>query len=314
MAWALLVPLIGGAASALMFAAVSSGAPTALFLFYLSPLPLMVVALGWGSMSALMGATLAGLAIALYFGWPYFVGFMIAIGLPAWWSGHLALLARPAENDPDPTRLEWYPVGKIVLWIAACAVIIGAAGLLTLGTDEASIRSALREGLTRVVGAAPTQDDGVTLVDFLIQTAPAAAAVVAMLTLVGNLWLAARIARSGDRLGRPWPALADIAYPKMTLIVLAAVAGLALVGGLIGMVAQAASAALVAAYGLAGLGLLHTVTRPVGGRGFILGTIYAAVLVFGWPLLVLALVGIADALFGLRARFASRFPPPTLPT
>jgi hypothetical protein len=99
MAWALLIPLIGGAASALMFAAVSAGAPTALFLFYLSPLPLMVVALGWGSMSALMGATLAGLAIALYFGWPYFVGFMIAIGVPAWWSGHLALLARPRSDE-----------------------------------------------------------------------------------------------------------------------------------------------------------------------------------------------------------------------
>ena len=314
MAWALLIPLIGGAASALMFAAVSAGAPTALFLFYLSPLPLMVVALGWGSMSALMGATLAGLAIALYFGWPYFVGFMIAIGVPAWWSGHLALLARPAEADPDPTKLEWYPVGKIVLWIAACAVVIGTAGLLTLGTDEAAIKSTLREGLTRVVGRAPAQDDGMTLVDFLIQTAPAAASVVAMATLVGNLWLAARITRGGDRLRRPWPVFADISYPRPTLAVLAAVAGLSLVGGLLGMIAQAASAALVVAYGLAGLGLLHTVTRPVSGRGFILGTIYAAVLVFGWPLLILALVGIADALFALRASFARRFPPPSRPT
>lgn len=314
MAWTILIPLVAGAASALMFAAISSGAPTALFLFYLSPLPLMVVALGWGSMNALMGAMLAGLAIALYFGWPYFVGFMIAIGLPAWWSGHLALLARPAEDNPDPARLEWYPIGKVVLWIATCATVIATAGLLTLGTDEAAIKGALRDGLTRVVGAPPPPGDGATLVDFLIQTAPAAATVVAMLTLAGNLWLAARITRSGDRLRRPWPFLADIAYPKPTLAVLAVVAGLSLIGGLLGMIAQAASAALVVAYGFAGLGLLHTVTRPVGGRGFILGTIYAAVLVFGWPVLILALIGIADALFALRARFAGRFQPPTLPT
>ena len=35
--------------------------------------------------------------------------------LPAWWLGYLALLARPA---PAGASVEWYPVGRLVLWAA----------------------------------------------------------------------------------------------------------------------------------------------------------------------------------------------------
>jgi hypothetical protein len=43
-----LIALIAGAASALMFASIVSGALISLVLFYLAPLPLMVAAIGWG--------------------------------------------------------------------------------------------------------------------------------------------------------------------------------------------------------------------------------------------------------------------------
>jgi hypothetical protein len=38
----------------------------------------------------------------------------------------------------------------------------------------------------------------------------------------------------------------------------------------------------------------------------VLGSVYAAVLVFGWPLLVMCLIGLADMFIGLRARAAAR--------
>ena len=47
-----LIALIAGAASALMFASIVSGALISLLLLYLAPLPLMVIALGWGPTSA----------------------------------------------------------------------------------------------------------------------------------------------------------------------------------------------------------------------------------------------------------------------
>ncbi len=308
----LIVPLIAGAASALMFASVTTGAPTALFLFYLAPLPLMSAALGWGAISALAGGIAGAGVIGFFFGWPYLVGFAVAIALPSWWSGRVALLARSHAANDEQAALEWYPVGQIVLWLAGCAVIIALSGLLTLGGDEASIHATLRAGLTRVIGVAPAPGDGATLIDFLIQTAPAAAASVAMMALVGNLWLAARILRSAGRLLRPWPDLRAIRYPFAALVVFALTGALALVGGLFGMAAQAAFATLAVAYGLSGLGLIHLLTATINGRGFILATIYAAVLIFGWPGLILSAAGVADALFNLRARFLNRPQPPTL--
>ena len=53
-----LIALIAGAASALMFASIISGALISLVLFYLAPLPLMVAAIGWGPLCASLGGTL----------------------------------------------------------------------------------------------------------------------------------------------------------------------------------------------------------------------------------------------------------------
>src|SRR6266513_3167260 len=53
-----LIALAAGSASALMFASIISGALISLVLFYLSPLPLMVTAIGWGPLAA----TIAGIA------------------------------------------------------------------------------------------------------------------------------------------------------------------------------------------------------------------------------------------------------------
>src|SRR5690606_42056860 len=41
--------------SALMFASISSGALISILLFYLSPLPIMVAAFGWGPLAAAIG-------------------------------------------------------------------------------------------------------------------------------------------------------------------------------------------------------------------------------------------------------------------
>ena len=44
---------------------------------------------------------------------------MIAFG--AWWLGYLTLLARPAANGAG-NALDWYPVGRLVLWAAETAL------------------------------------------------------------------------------------------------------------------------------------------------------------------------------------------------
>src|SRR3984893_10830123 len=81
----LLIALAAGAASALMFASIISGALISLLLFYLAPLPLIVAGLGWGALTAAIGGISAATGLGLMFGMPYLIAFCITVALPAWW-------------------------------------------------------------------------------------------------------------------------------------------------------------------------------------------------------------------------------------
>ena len=185
-----LIALIAGAASALMFASIISGALISLVLFYLAPLPLMVAAIGWGPLCASLGGIAAAIGLGALFGLPYGIAFAVTVALPAWWLGHLVLLGRqvggvaPATGpmpaaEPD---VEWYPVGRILLWIAAFATLTTIAALLTLGTDAESITGSLRRGLMRLLRSTDPQTSGEAgqYVEALVRIVPAAATIIAM--------------------------------------------------------------------------------------------------------------------------------------
>src|SRR5450755_3104010 len=166
----ILVAVAAGCASALMFASIVSGALISLLLLYLAPLPLMVAALGWGPLCATIGGISAATVLGAIFGLPYCIAFVVTVALPAWWLGHLALLGRPVANaaasgngaSPVAPDLEWYPVGRILLWISGFAAVTTMATLLTLGADAATITGTLRHGLLQILqiigqrDAAPT--------------------------------------------------------------------------------------------------------------------------------------------------------------
>src|SRR6201996_8000467 len=133
----IVIALAAGLASALMFASITSGAMISLLLVNLAPLPLMVVGLVWGPLGAAAGGITAIAVIAALFGFPYAIAFAIVNALPAWWLAQLVLLGRPLHAaagaaTPDDT-LEWYPVGRILLWIVAFASVITATTLLMMG-------------------------------------------------------------------------------------------------------------------------------------------------------------------------------------
>jgi hypothetical protein len=314
-----LIAIVAGSASALMFASIISGALISLLLFYLAPLPLMVAALGWGPLSATIGGIVAATGLGAIFGLPYGIAFAVTVALPAWWLGHLALLGRSIDNGasgngarsvaPD---LEWYPVGRILLWITGFAALSTMAALLTVGTDAASITGALKRGLLRILGPREAASTGESeqWIDALVTIAPAAAAIVAMMTLTLNLWLAAKITATSGRLQRPWPDLKAAALPPMTLAALCVAIAFGFAGGLLAILAQILTAALMIAYALTGFAVLHTLTLALKSRALWLSAAYAIVVVFGWPVLAMVVLGLADAIFGLRQRYLQRRPPP----
>jgi hypothetical protein len=314
-----IIALAAGCASALMFASIISGALISLLLFYLAPLPLMVAALGWGPIVATIGGIAAASGLGAMFGLPYCIAYVLTVALPAWWLGHLALLGRPLPDAgsgdsaaPAAPVLEWYPVGRILLWIAGFAVLTTVAAMLTLGTDAETITGSLRRGLLRILGPreAATSGDAERWVDALAIIAPAAAAIVAMMTLTLNLWLAGKITATSGRLHRPWPDLRRAELPPMTLVALSVALAFCFIGGIIALFAQIAATALLMAYAITGFAVLHTLTLALKSRAFWLCCTYAVVVVFGWPVLAMVALGLADAVFGFRERFLRGRPPP----
>jgi hypothetical protein len=315
----ILIGLAAGCASALMFASIISGALISLLLFYLAPLPLMVAALGWVPIAATIGGIVAASGLGAIFGLPYCIAFVITVALPAWWLGHLALLGRPLPaiapeggSAPAAVQLEWYPIGRILLWIAGFAALTTIAAMLTLGTDAETITNSLRRGLLRILGArdAASAGDIERWVAALAVIAPAAATIVAMMTLTLNLWLAGKITATSGRLHRPWPDLKSAELPPMTLVALSVALAFCFIGGLAAMFAQITTTALMMAYGLTGFAVLHTLTLALKSRVFWLCCTYAIVVAFGWPVLAMIVLGLADAVFGIRQRYLRGKPPP----
>jgi hypothetical protein len=316
----ILIALAAGCASALMFASIISGALISLLLLYLAPLPLMVAALGWGSLCATIGGIAAATGLGAMFGVPYSIAFVVTVAVPAWWLGHLALLGRPNNSNASPGNgaspvapdLEWYPVGRILLWIAGFAVLATMAALLTLGTDGNTITGTLRRGLLRMLSAQGTGSNGEIeqFIDALVTIAPAAAAMVAMITLTLNLWLAARITATSGRLHRPWPDLKIAALPPMTLAALCVAVAFCFTSGLLAILAQTVTTALMMAYALTGFAVLHLLTLSLKSRALWLSCAYVIVVMFVWPLLAMVALGLADAVFGFRRRYLQGRPPP----
>ena len=134
---------------------------------------------------------------------------------------------------------------------------------------------------------------------------------LATITNVLNLWLAGRIVKFSGRLKRPWPQLAAMTFPRALTAALARRRGSELSR-------RPARHRRRRGVGEPADGLWRARLRGAArhharhGRAarFLLGGVYAAVLVFGWPVLALCLLGLVEAAIDLRARVARTRGPP----
>lgn len=299
-----LVGLGAGAAAALLFASVVSGSLAAVFLFYLAPLPIMIAALGWSHLAGLIAAASATAVVGVLSG--VFLIAVPVIAFGAWWLGYLTMLARPATNGGGDV-LEWYPVGRLVLWAAVIGTLIVAAAVPNFGMDQESLQAALRKTYERIL-----RDQA--LIDVLVVAVPPAAAIFSTITSVFNLWLAARVVKISGRLKRPWPDLAALALPPSSSALLAAAIAGSFLPDLAGVLSGVFAASLLMAFAILGFAVLHAITRGMRARIVMLTGLYAAAAVFGWPVLAVALLGLAESILNIRSRVARKRGPPSLRT
>jgi len=308
-----------GAAAALLFASVTSGSWLSIPLFYLAPLPIMIAGLGWSHWAAMTAALAGALGLGAVFGTVFLLAFSAGAGFPAWWLGYLAMLARPVAatngSGQNASSFEWYPPGRLVVWAAALGILVVIVAIPNFGIDAESFRAGLRDALNAIlrVNSTPARAGSNTerLIEILVNAIPPAAAVLATITNLLNLWLAARVVKFSGRLARPWPQLSSMSFPPLVAAALAVAIVLSFLDGMLGIVGGIVAASLLLAYGVLGFAVLHAITQGMSARPFVLSVTYAGVILLGWPMLALCLLGLVDTAIGLRARVSAKRGPPT---
>lgn len=306
----LLIGLAAGAASALLAAGLSAGSVLAVPLFYLSPLPIMVAGLAFPHWTALLAVVTSSLGLGLVFGGTALLSYILGIGGPAWILAYSALLARPEPAARDGKA--WFSLSGLLLLSSALVSVSVSIALLSLASDYSAYRDAIETALKIILEAgagAPTLDLERIAAVFAAVLPPGFAAVV-MISLVGCLYLAARVARISGRLTRPWPVLSAVRLPPVVALAFLILTTIAFRGGMAGLLASVCAAALLIAFCACGLAVLHALTLGRAGRGLILTAVWMASVVLVWPALIAATIGLVDSVLDLRTRMGTNGGPP----
>jgi uncharacterized protein YybS (DUF2232 family) len=308
-----------GLIAAVLFASATTATALAGVLFYLAPLPLCLAGLGWGTVTGLISALTATVVVALGLGPAAAAIFALSIAAPIAFLTRLALLSRPlpaAEGEPN-AALEWYPPGRLVGWAALIAGLLAAILVLVLGYDQDSYRESIREMLSHSAlkdldtdGTLFTEENMAKISGLIARALPAAFAIVWLTVALFNLWIAGRIVDASGRALRPWPDLHALELPNAFVLLFAGALAASFLPGLAGLLATGLAGALLFAYTLQGLAVIHVYSRGIPLRSLLLATIYLAILFLGWVVIVVAIIGLAEPSLGLRRRAAHGGQPP----
>jgi hypothetical protein len=296
---AVLIGLLAGFATALLFAGVVVQSSLAIVLSLAAPLPIFIASLGWGSAVGFVAALAAGVGLGAVTSSPISGALLFAsIALPAAVVGHVAGLARPVEAAAgDKPSLDWFPVPRILLAVAAVATLACLFTGWLIGYDPVAIGNELAEALAAQAGGneaarAQIQDFARQIVRIIPYLQPA----ILTLILTVCLYAGAAITRLSGKLARPRddiPAAAG-ALPRVALPIFALALAANFAPGVVGIVGAVASGSFGMAFTLAGLAAIHRMTRGSRSRGLILFALYMSIVILTFPLVVATILGLSE--------------------
>lgn len=283
---------LAGLASGALFLSMLVGGGFGVLLVYLAPLPLMVVGLCYGLSHAAAGSVVGALTVGA-------LSLALTPVYAAVAAGSALIVVRQAllwRQLPDGS-VEWMPPGGILTALTSVAVVLLSGWLAYLATGEAGIAGAIRGYVTAFVDgmagdAQPDVKEGLVALWGALLPASAAGGwlMVAVLNGVLGQWLAVR---SGHQI-RPTPGYVDLDVPPW----IAGALGLAVAGVLVGSpdVAYAArniASVLLLPLVLLGLATTHANLRSrQNGKAWLVVFYLCSVLLFGWAVLGLAVLGL----------------------
>jgi hypothetical protein len=294
--------VLAGLISSALFLALSSGMPGMVLLAYFIQLPLLFVGLSLGLAASVIAAGSAILVCSLIAGVVAAALFALIQALPAVMVIRQALLSRQQDG-----KVEWYPPGLVLALLATFAALCITASYLVLlghpgglqGMLSDFIGSTLAELGGAETGGAPSPELSRWMFLF-----PGLMAASWLVMVVVNGVLAQLLA---VRLGwnrRPSPALSELELPGWLWPAIGIAALLAVLGddGL-GFLGRSLLIVLVVPYMFLGLAVIHAFARRWSHRRLALAVFYGGIMLLGWPLLAILLLGFVEDWAHVRQRF-----------
>ena len=309
MSAAIVFALGSGLLSAVLYASALVGAAGGLALVFVVPLPLFLVGLsreaGWRG--AALAALAGTLAVALGGGLAAGANFGVAEAVPPLLVAYLAGLRR----DHADGSVEWYPPGRLLVWLA----LYGACVLLAFVLYYASAEGGLEGTLQRSAAALfqelglPLTPPTTALVNAFVSILPGLGGASWLLIVAGNAALAETLLQRFGHALRPVPAFVSLALPAPLALGAVAAAVLGLSGSGLGFAARNLAFVLVVPYFFTGLACLHLlVTRWQLGARLIVPfyiMLIGAIVILSWlAVMAIAVLGLVDQAAGLRRRLA----------
>jgi hypothetical protein len=297
--------LAAGLSSAVLHLSTEWSLLGALLFALAAPLPLFAVGLSHGLAAAVVAAIAATAAVTFAAGWARAGLYAVTDGVLVIGMVRFALLNRPTADGGT----EWYPPGHLLAGLTLYGVAAFVALALSLGSGDQGLEggvSALLDGFRRALADAG-QDNPATehVLATLKRVIPSLVVGWWIIVMAVNAVVAQKILARMGQAFRPSPDLATTSPPVWLLAVAVAAAAVALVGsGWPGFVATNVALILCVPYLLTGLAVIHAISGRWNGRAAILIAVYLLLLLFGWPLIVVAGLGMVEHWVGLRQRFA----------
>jgi hypothetical protein len=293
------IAVLCGLLSAVLFVSLLLGLP-GMVLVYFAQLPVLFAGLTLGLSASAIGVVGAIVVIGLMVSMAGAFGYALLHALPALFTVRQALLHRT-----DQGRTEWFPAGLLLTQLTLLAGAGVILAFLLLGSEPGGlpgfIEAHLREGLTELGlldESAPSPD-----LARLAAVIPGFTASSSLLMVMINFMLAQLLAVRAGWARRPTPNFDRLELPGWLWPGVAVAAVLVLAGGIIGDLGWSLLIVLVVPYLFLGLALVHVVVRRWSRPGLALAAIYGAMILLGWPILLVLLLGFVEDWAHLRRRW-----------
>lgn len=303
---------LAGLASAVLVLTAASG-PLGIMLGYLAPLPLFLAGLTHGvtavGIAGVVGTLVSGFN-GLLAGSVYLATFAAPVAVVV----RQALLARPATEAATGADvsdgLEWYPVGRLVLWLAGWSLGLFGIALLLTADREGGLPEMLQPLLTQFLSAmqqgAGQGADLEAMAKRLALLMPAVFGVswLVMMTINGTLAQGMAVLLKQNR--RPTPLYRSFTLSRSLAVALvAAIVAAAVLPGDVAFIGGTVAAILAFPFFLQGLAVVHGLAAKASLPGLVLAAFYAALVVAGALVGILVVIlGFIEEWAGFRRRFA----------